>query len=64
MCLSPGAYAGARVYERLVSRGVPSARAAGVARKVTRAYELKRRDLAASAYASGDRSDAHRGVTR
>lgn len=49
MCLEPGAHVQARVYERLTESGVPSDRAMGVARKVRRAYEQKRRERRAAA---------------
>lgn len=51
MCLSPSAYVECRTYERLRARGVSHARAAGVARKVARAYRAKHPT------ASGERSD-------
>ena len=63
MCLSADAYVSAVVFERLVSRGVSEDRARGVARKVGRAYALKRRELAAGTSASLDRSDPLRGVS-
>jgi hypothetical protein len=47
MCLSADAYVTAVVYERLVKRGVDPARAEGVARKVGRAYRLKRQQASA-----------------
>lgn len=46
MCLSPDAYVAARVYERLVARGVSPSRAAGVARKVQSRYSASRRKTA------------------
>jgi hypothetical protein len=57
MCLSPDAYVEAVVYERLRLKGVPDKRARGVARKVRRAYALKRRQRAAAARPALDRSD-------
>jgi len=50
MCLSPDDYVAVKVFERLLERGVPEARARGVARKVGRAYRerrLSRRQAAA-----------------
>lgn len=43
MCISPDAYVEARVYDRLVSKGVDPPRAAAVARKVRRAYAAQRK---------------------
>lgn len=54
MCLSPDAYVFARVYERLVSRGVADAKARGVAMKVARRYSLKRQQSATRRYPPGD----------
>ena len=62
MCLSPDAYVGTVVYDRLVRRGVDPQRARAVARKVQTAYALKRRDSAGLTYAPGDRSHADRRV--
>ncbi len=42
MCLSPDCYVEARVYQRLVDKGVAPARARGVAHKVAEAYRAKR----------------------
>lgn len=43
MCLSPDSYVEAKVYDRLVTRGVTPRRARAVARKVRLAYAAKRR---------------------
>jgi len=42
MCLSRASFVEAKVYDRLVERDVHPDRAAAVARKVRRAYQLKR----------------------
>jgi len=46
VCLSPEAYVEARIYDRLVQRGVKPWRARGVARKVRGRYAEKRRAAA------------------
>jgi hypothetical protein len=63
MCLSPDAHVYAVVYERLRSRGVSERRAAGVARKVQRAYASKRRDIAGKAHATLDGRDRRASVS-
>lgn len=54
MCLTGGDIAAARVYNRLVTNGVPEHRAAGIARKVRRAYDAKAASRRAAAIAGAE----------
>ncbi len=63
MCISPDAYVAARVFDRLIRRGVDEKRAEAVAKKVARRYGDRRNEMYL-AYLAGVESVLLRGPSR